>query len=58
MNLRRLQWTELAVGPAMEETDCARKVLMGDILDICHLGQDVAWRCREYCGWEVDGNGC
>lgn len=42
----------------MEEADYARKVLRGDILEIRHLGQDVAWRCRGYCGWEVDRNGC
>jgi hypothetical protein len=34
--------TELAVGPAMEETDYAREVLIGDILEIRHLGQYVA----------------
>jgi len=58
VNLRRLHWTELAVGPAVEDTDYARKVLIGDILEIRHLGQDVAWGFRGYCGWEVDGNGC
>jgi hypothetical protein len=34
--------TVLAVGPAMEEMDYARKVLIGDILVIRHLGQYVA----------------
>jgi hypothetical protein len=48
---------DCTVGPAMEETDYAVKVLTGDILEIHHLGQDVALGCRGYCGREVDGNG-
>jgi len=42
----------------MEEMDYARKVLIGDISEIRHLGHNVAWGCRGNCGWEVDGDGC